>query len=47
MAYRIDVPTGIVLRKQLYSGRNKPIDDDDDNDKVYNESLTMKLMADL
>jgi len=25
-----DVRAGIVLRKQLYSGRSKPLDDDDD-----------------
>jgi len=28
----IDVPAGNVLRKQLYSGRSEPPDDDDDSE---------------
>jgi len=28
----VDVSAGIVLRKQLFSGRSEPLDDDDDDD---------------
>jgi len=28
----IDVPAGIVLKKQPYCRRNEPLDDDDDDD---------------
>jgi len=31
----IDVPAEVMLRKQLYSGRSEPLDNDDDDDDVY------------
>jgi len=32
---RIDVPAGIIWRKQLYSWRSEPLDDDDDLDEEH------------
>jgi len=33
----IEVPAGVVLRKQLYSGRIEPLDDDDGDESVTNK----------
>jgi len=32
LRHSVDVPAGIVLRKQALSGKSEPLNDDDDDD---------------
>jgi len=38
----VDFPAGIVLRKQLYSGKSEPLDDDDDDDDVWRLAVSIR-----